>query len=158
MTQEDDLQLDLLVPWDLPIEQHLSEANQARVGQALNQLLQALSQTSYETALAIIDSLLVQLDTVEISSTQVASTKTALKSWEVEDFDRYFGVNHVQTQETALCIVRSLLLAVSRMFLLLYDQNNHFDPTQVERQKQGYISYVRLLSRVFNISLEETEW
>jgi hypothetical protein len=158
MTKDaDNLQLNLLVPWELPIEQPLSGANQARVGQALNQLLQALSQTSSETALAIIDSLLTKLDTVEIFPTQISSTKTAVKSWEVEDFDRYFGVNHVQSPEPALCIVKSLVLAY-RMFVVLSSQNNYFDSAQVERQKQGIISYVRLLSRVFDISLEETEW
>lgn len=158
MTQEDDLQLDLLVPWELPIEQHLNEANQARVSQVLCQILLAMKQVESEAALAIIQTALRELSSQDISPIQVSCTKTALKSWEVEDFDRYFGVNHVQTQEPALCIVKSLLLAVSRMFLLLYEQDNYFDPAQVERQKQGYISYVRLLSRVFNISLEAKEW
>lgn len=152
MTNSDEYyRLDLLVPWDLPIDERLSEADTVKLSQALRQILQALKQVDASNALVIIDSALCKLGSPDVSIAKISSTKTALKSWEVEDFDRHFEVNHVQTQEPALCIVKSLMLAVHRMFVLLSQENTCFDSVEVELQKQGYISYIYLLSRVYHL-------
>lgn len=145
----------LLVPWDLPIEQQLSKANKTKLCKALNQLLQALKQTSHQEALATVNQGLATLDIGNVSPAQVCSTKTPLKSWEVEDYDNYFGVAHVQSQKPAECIVSSVLVAY-QTFLILNCQTSRFDRTQLELQKRGFESYVRLLERVFNLCLEET--
>lgn len=155
MTQNDDFQLDLLVPWDLPIAQQLSEAHQAKLSQTLRQILAALQQPNLQAAVVIIQDTLEQFNPVNVYPAKVSATKTALASWEVEDFDNHFGVNHVQTPEPAFCLVRSLLLAIYRMLLLLNEQQDNFDLAEVEMQRQGYVSYVYLLSRVFNLNLEE---
>lgn len=148
--------LELLVPWDLPIEQQLSEANKAKLSEVLNQLLQALKQTSPQKALVTINQSLSFLGTVEVYSAEISSTKASLESWEVEDFNDYFGINHVKTQEPALCLVRGVLVAY-QTFLHLSSQSSRLDPAQVELQKRGFASYARLLGRVFNLRLEETE-
>ena len=147
-------QLDLLVPWDLPIDEQLSEADTVDLSQALRQILKALQQVDTSAALIIIQGELSKLASVNISPAKISSTKTPLKKWEIEDFDRHFGVNHVESRKPSFCIVKSLMLAVYQMFILLDKQNNsQFDSIQIERQKQGYISYIHLLSRVYHLQL-----
>jgi hypothetical protein len=153
MTNYDEFQLDLLVPWDLPIDEQLNEADTVKLSQALSQILKALKQVDASNALVIIKYELYKLDSPDVFPAKISSSKTALKSWEIEDFDSHFDVNHVESQQPALCIVKSLMLAVYRMFVLLNEQNNDFDSTAVERQKQGYISYIRLLSRVYHLKM-----
>ena len=149
-------QLDLLVPWDLPIDEQLSEADTVKLSQALRQILKALEQVETSAALVIIQDGLSKLAFVDIFPAKISSTKTPLKKWEVEDFDRHFGIDHVKTQKPAFCIVKSLMLAIHRMFILLDKQNNpKFDSIQIERQKQGYISYIQLLSRVYHLQTIE---
>lgn len=145
----------LLVPWDLPIEQQLSEADRVKLQQALKQLLQALHQASNREAIAIINQELANLDIGNVFPSLASSTKTPLKFWEIEDFNNFFNVSHVKTQEPAVCVVWSLLVAY-QIFLTLKEDGGQFDPIQVERQKQGLRSYVYLLARVFSLSLEET--
>lgn len=145
----------LIVPWELPIEQQLCEADKAKICKALNQLLQALKQTSHQKALATVNQGLANLNLVDVSPAQASSTKTPLKLWEIEDFDKYFGVIHVQTPEPAVCLVTSVLVAY-QTFLALNDYSSRFNPDQVELQKRGFESYARLLARVFNLCLEET--
>lgn len=147
----------LLVPWDLPIEQQLSETEQFKLHQALKQLLQALVQVSDQEALAIINQELANLDLGNVLPAHISSTTTPLKPWEVEDFDNYFNVSHVQTQEPAVCVVWSLLTSYQIFLTLsLSDYGSNFDPTQIELLKEGFRTYVYLLERVFNLCLEET--
>ncbi|MEO0686001.1 MAG: hypothetical protein AAFY76_13410 [Cyanobacteria bacterium J06649_11] len=155
MTHYDEYsQLDLLVPWDLPIDEQLTQADTVKLSQALVQILTALQQVDTSAALVIIQDELSKLASVNIFPAKISSTKTPLKKSEVEDFDRHFGVNHVESQQSAFCILKSLMLAVSQMFILLDKQNNpKFDSVQIERQKQGYISYIHLLSRVYHLEM-----
>lgn len=157
MTNYDEFQLDLLVPWDLVIDEQLSEIDTIKLSQALFQILKALEQVDTASALVIIKNALCKLDSPDVFPAKISSTKLALKSWEIEDFDRHFDVNHVETQQPALCIVKSLMLAVYRMLILLNEQNNYFDVVAVERQRKGYISYIRLLSRVYHLKLDESQ-
>lgn len=147
-------QLELVVPWDLPIEQKLSEAEQSELSQALNQLLEALKEPFLQEALIIIDQSLITIGTPEVIPVEVSSTKTSLEYWEVKDFDNYFDISHIETQDSALCVVRSLLVAY-KMFIILCSQCSSLDPTQVELQKRGFASYAHLLARVFHLHLKE---
>ncbi|MEQ8969419.1 MAG: hypothetical protein RIE73_03380 [Coleofasciculus sp. C1-SOL-03] len=147
----------LLAPWDLPIEQQLSEANEVKLRQALTQLLHALDRSSDDQeALNIINQELAHLDISHVFPASVSSTQTALKPWEVADFNNYFKLMHVQTKEPAVCVVWSLLTAY-QTFLTLDESDSEFDLTQVEYLKEGFRCYVYLLARVFNLSLEEIQ-
>ncbi|BAY81631.1 hypothetical protein NIES267_11080 [Calothrix parasitica NIES-267] len=153
MTNYDEFQLNLLVTWDLPIDEQLSEADTVKLSQALSQIKRAIKQVDASNALVIIRDELYKLGSTDVFPAKISSSKTALKSSEIEDFDSHFDVNHVESQQPAFCIVKSLMLAVYRMFVLLDKSNNHFDSLAVERQKQGYISYIHLLSRVYHLQL-----
>lgn len=147
-------QLELLVPWDLPIEQKLSQADQFKLSQALKQLLAALKQSLPQEALKTIEQILEMLGTVEGCPAEPTSTKTALENWEVKDFDNYFEISHIQTQDTALCVVRSIVVAYQTL-LILNSQYSGLDPAQIKLQKRGFVSYVHLLTRVFDLHIEE---
>jgi hypothetical protein len=147
-------QLELLVPWDLPITQKLSETEQTKVIQALNQLLAALNHPDPQISLNIVQKTLKQLETIEGISANLTTTKTALKSWEVQDYDAYFAISHVSSQEPALCLVRSLLVAYEN-FLTLIMQYQHLESKQIVRQKKGFVSYVNLIARVFELDLSK---
>lgn len=144
----------LLVPWDLPIQQQLSDSDKATLERSLQQFLKALSQQSIQEAITSLDQALANLDISSIVPMQLTSTQTPLNISEVEDFDNYFEASHVQTQEPAICMVWSLLVAY-QVFLMLSDRGSEFDQTQVELQKQGFRSYIYLLARVFNLNLDE---
>jgi hypothetical protein len=145
----------LVAPWDLPIQQQLSDAHCSQLQRSLKQFLKALEQTSYQEAITTINQELVNLDISSVVSLELSSTQTKLKPWEVEDFDTYFEISHVQTQETAICMVWSLLVTY-HAFLVLSHQGSDFDPTQVELQRQGFRSYAFLLARVFSLNLKSS--
>ncbi|MEL7038319.1 MAG: hypothetical protein AAFO04_22285 [Cyanobacteria bacterium J06592_8] len=155
-------QLNLLVPWDLPTEYSLDETEQTQVTQALNYFLKALNQSSVENALTLIHLALQTIEPVDTTPAQIPQTKASLKTWEVEDYDRYFQVNHVQSQQSALCLVQSVLVS-GQKFLILCSQSQtqkdfpNLDSKQIEQQKQGLISYAQLLARVFNINLDNQD-
>jgi hypothetical protein len=138
------------VPWDLPIEQELSAADQARIGQALQTLLRALQQPD-AAALLLVNQAIAELGEIESALASDSSTKTSLQQPQVEDFDRYFEAIHVQTSDPAGCLVRSLLLTYQRA-LQLWLASDGFDPVQIAHQKQGFMSYGRLLLRVFHLN------
>jgi hypothetical protein len=144
----------LLVPWNLPILYQLHEGDKNKFQLALKQILRASEQTSHLEALATISQALVTFSMTDLSPAQLSSTNTYLKSWEVEDYDNYFGVTHVNTSEPAACLIKSVLVAY-QTFLLLNCQSSQFNPCQIKLQKRGFAGYARLLARVFNLSLEE---
>lgn len=144
----------LLVPWELPIQQQLSGSEKVILERSLQQFLKALSQHSIQEAIIALDQALANLDISSIVPMHLTSTQTPLDVSEIEDFDNYFEVSHVQAQEPAICMVWSLLIAY-QVFLMLSDQGSEFDRTQVELQKQGFRSYVYLLARAFNLNLDE---
>lgn len=142
--------LELLVPWDLPVDQRLSPGDSTRIDRALQQLLQALENSSSQEALNYIDQALTDLGHLDTQTANVAQTKTSLKPWEVEDYDRYFQTRHVHTEDSAICLVKGLLLTCQR-FVEICIQTPQLDTQQIEQQTQGFISYIRLLRRVFDI-------
>ncbi|MCG5057511.1 MAG: hypothetical protein KA714_05765 [Limnoraphis sp. WC205] len=153
-------QLDLLLPWNLPTEYPLKDTERVKITYALNGFLNALKQTSPKIAFTLIHQALQILEPVDTSPAQISTTKASLKTWEVEDYDRYFQVNHVQTEQPAFCLVKSVILA-GQQFLMLCSSNQpnsnfpNLDSTQIEQQKQGFISYAHLLARVFDVYLED---
>ncbi|ELR97041.1 hypothetical protein [Gloeocapsa sp. PCC 73106] len=150
------LQLELLVPWDLPTEQKLSSTDQVKLTQSLERLLLALKQPVYAKSIELIKESLNILGTVEVFACDsvATSSKTSLKNWEIQDYDTYFEISHVCTQDIAICLVRSVLIAYQN-FLMLTIECSDLDPMQIERQKQGFISYACLLARVFQLDLEK---
>jgi hypothetical protein len=93
---------------------------------------------------------------VEVIETgETLPTKTSLKTWEIEDFDQFFGLKHVQAREPAECLVASILTAYRAWLELNCCTSLESAKFDVESQKNGFKSCVSLLARVFNLDLEE---
>jgi hypothetical protein len=151
--------LELLIPWELPLDQHLSPADRTRIDRALSQLLQALENLSLQEALSHINHALAELGEIDTQTASICNTKTSLKAWEVEDYDRYFQIRHVCTEQSALCLVQGLLVTCHQ-FVEIYLQTPWLDVQHIQQQKQGFISYIHLLRRIFDLNetdIQKTE-
>ena len=140
--------LDLLVPWDIPLEYRLDPATKQQIQTSLQQLLEILNITDKDRARCRIEQLLAELPRPNAQPAQVKSTKTSLSTDDTEDYDRYFGVRHIQTADPALCLVRGLLTNCHR-FLTLCINHHQLSLQHIAQQKQGFVSYIDLLARVF---------
>ena len=145
--------LDLLVPWDLPIDLNLSSYEKVVITHALTQLLTALnSKEQVAEAIALIDQTIINLGEGHQSMPNIPKTKIVLKQWEIADYDRYFNIQHIESDTPAICIVCSLLLTY-RQFLYLCEQNPSLNPIHIAQQKQGFEAIAHLLIRSFNLSV-----
>jgi len=145
--------LDLLVPWDIPLECNLSEPVKQQIEDSLRSLLQALTNPDLSKAHTQITHLLTTFPTSNTHPAKIKTTKTALSPAAVEDYDTYFGITHIQTtteEDTALTLTRGLLTNCHK-FITLCRTTPTLDPQHITQQKQGFISYIHLLTRVFNI-------
>jgi hypothetical protein len=145
--------LELLNPAELPIKYPLNPPTQIKLKKILTELLTALTETDIEQAINTIETAIAEIEIYDVFPLETISTKTTLKYWEIEDFDTYFHVQHVQSHEPELCLVKGLLSAC-QIFLYLKQDNLNLDITQIELQKEGFKSYVHLLDRVFELNLE----
>ncbi|MEL6468405.1 MAG: hypothetical protein AAFQ74_01640 [Cyanobacteria bacterium J06623_4] len=151
--------LDLLVPWDLPVECEPKAPEKQKIEQSLRSLLTLLQTFSLQTPnLQQAQTQLTQLQTALTKPTttpaQITNTKTALTPTAIEDYDTYFHITHVQTQtstDTALCLTHGLLTNCHK-FITLCLSSSAINPQHTHQQIQGFITYLHLLTRIFNIS------
>ena len=145
-----DIELNLLIPEDLPIQGELDEASKEKISSSLNIVLRSLENFT-EQAYLEVDRALNILDTAEISLC-VSHPRGEKKHREAQDYDNYFNVSHIKSDRPDISLVRSILVAYQR-FLLLSDRHNLLDAKNVALQRQGFTTYIQLVSRVFNLSL-----
>jgi hypothetical protein len=139
--------LELLVPWDLPIASGLESDRQPRA--ALLQLLQALETDDMEQALQWVSQAIATLDPIATIPAQVETTKLSLKYWEIEDFDTFFKVDHVQTNQPISAVVKGLLLA-SYVFLQTIHLPLPANDIYINQQRLGFAAYAQLLLRILD--------
>ncbi|MEL6489618.1 MAG: hypothetical protein AAFV85_18520 [Cyanobacteria bacterium J06634_6] len=150
--------LNLLVPWDIPLACQLSEPIKQQIEASLRSLLQALNTPNLSTAHHQIHQLLSTLPAPKTQPAQVNTTKTALSTTDVEDYDTYFHITHVQPaptqtssdEATALILTQGLLTNCYK-FTTLCLTTPTLSSQHITQQKQGFISYLLLLTRTFNI-------
>ncbi|MEA5617537.1 hypothetical protein VB711_06750 [Cronbergia sp. UHCC 0137] len=145
--------LELLTPWELPVKQELSKTNHLKLKKLLTELLIALAEIDPQQGINIIEDAIGELEIYDVFPLETSSTQTTLKYWEIEDFDTYFHLQHVQTNEPEICLVKGLLSACKN-FLCLNQSNLNLDINQINLQRQGFKNYVYLLGRVFQLNLE----
>jgi len=144
---------DLLVPWDIPLECKLDEATKQQIAGSLRSLTQALNSPNLLQALTEIKQIIDSLPEAKTHPTKAVKTKTALSAAAVAEYDTYFKVRHVQAtqaEDTALCLTKGLLTNCHH-FISLCRNLPTLNPDQVTQQKQGFLSYITLLERTFNI-------
>lgn len=152
---DDDAQvptLDLLSPWALAAELPLAAEHRAPVRRALNGLLRALD-TPPADAQAALELALAGLPDERTRPLDMRATDTPLSPEEVQDYDRYFGLRHVDSDAPGLCLVRSLLV-MSRAFIALCASTDGLDGEAMAMQKDGLRCQIALIARVLALDLE----
>jgi hypothetical protein len=145
----------LLRPDYLPSSHKVNESKE-KLCTVINLLRQALAESSQQCALTTINLALDILGPVEIIETgETLPTNTSLKTWQIDDFDQFFGLKHVQARDPAECLVASILTAYRALLELNSCTSHESANLVVESQKNGFKSCVSLLARVFNLDLEE---
>lgn len=147
-----DFQLNLAIPWDIPIDYRLNSIQQQKLAKSLKLLLESLRLDSIDKSLTKNQQAIDCLGIVAMQPVEVEQTKTSLKTWEVKDYDDYFKINRVRSTEPATILVQSLLVNCQAFFLLCKN-NKQLDKNQIQIQKQGFISYVYLIARNFNLEI-----
>ena len=144
----------LLRPDYLPSSHKVNESKE-KLCTVINLLRQALAESSQQFALTTINLALDILGPVEIiESGETLPTNTSLKAWQIEDFDQFFRLKHVQARDPAECLVASILTAYRAWLELNCCTSHESAKLEVESQKNGFKSCVSLLARVFNLDLE----
>lgn len=144
-----DTKLNLPLPEDLPIQHQLDKDSQEKLSSSLNLMLR--SQTAdFTQAILQVERALEVIDTANTSPWD--ASKNTKKLREAQDYDNYFNISHIKSDQPEITLVRSILVAYRR-FLLLTNQSSELDLKYIETQQQGFLAYVRLVSRVFNLSL-----
>jgi hypothetical protein len=145
----------LLRPDYLPSSHKVNESKE-KLCTVINLLRQALAESSQQRAITTINLALDMLGPVEIIETgETLPTNTSLKTWQIEDFDQFFRLKHVQARDPAECLVASILTAYRAWLELNCCTSHESAKLEVESQKNGFKSCVSLLARVFNLDLEE---
>ena len=106
----------LLPTESISIHYELSEEYKVKLHSVLH-LLQhaAVGTSSHQQALTTLDRALEILDRVEELPntkpyTQKSTLAIPLAQWEIEDYDNYFDVQHLQTERPAKCLLRSAIV------------------------------------------------
>jgi hypothetical protein len=122
----------------------------------LNLLQQALNEISDQHALSAVKQALEILGPVEVIETgEILPTNTSLEQWEIDDFNQFFALKHVQARDPAECLVASVLTAYCALLELNCCTSLESAKLELESQKIGFKSCVNLFVRVFNLCLEE---
>lgn len=120
-----------------------------------NLLQQALDETSDQNALSTLKQAIEILGPVEVIETrEILPTNTSLEQWEIDDFNQFFALKHVQARDPAECLIASVLTAYCALLELNCCTSLESAKLELESQKIGFKSCVNLLIRVFNLCSE----
>jgi hypothetical protein len=107
-----DRKLVLLATASLSPRYELNEECKVKLHQALSLLQQALGQTFHQQTTATLARALEILEAEEdLHSPKTSPVGIPLAQWEIEDYDNYFQVKHIQTSRPVECLLQSLIVA-----------------------------------------------
>jgi hypothetical protein len=143
--------LDLLVPWELADNYDLPAAQRQPIDDALTTLQQMLELDDSDPRHdpRQLDAVIAALPLPDTQPHEPIETHSSLSTREVTEYDRYFLTNHVDSNDPALSLVRSLLMCC-QVFLTLCACHTALDAEQVAMQRRGFLAYISLLRRLFN--------
>jgi hypothetical protein len=110
----------------------------------------ALQSPDRAAGLRQLDELLRGLKGMESQPAPIGETSTPVNAAQVDDFDSYFRVNRITSNDPALSLVRGLL-QTARAVMSLFCRADHLSPRHVEQQIAGFIGYTHLLARTFDL-------
>ena len=146
------LQPNCFATWSYEVNEH-----QQILCRGLNLLQQAIAESSYQSTLAIVDEAFETLGSVEIIDSEEIHTTKSLEPWEIEDYDNFFGLMHIQARYPPKCLVTSLL-TVYQVWLEL-NRKTLIESVELAKelktQQIGFKNCVNLLAKSSILSLEE---
>jgi hypothetical protein len=143
----------LLQPTALPVQVELDTIAKQKIQTIIGQLHQALKEPNIITTLCLIEQAMSNLGEIPVESITNDETQTKLPLWEVEDYDQYFQVSHIQSAHSDRCLLYGLLTTCHRFFQMLQQDIASFSPEQVARSRDGFINYAQLLQRVYQCEI-----
>jgi hypothetical protein len=146
----EDARLDLLLPDDLLTEHTLSAPERALLRGVLMNLLHALQLPDRTAGPRRIEELLGSLKNAGGRPARVGETGIPANLAQIDDFDAYFRVHRITSQQPALALVRSLL-QTARAVMSLFGRADHLPEARVQQQIAGFIAYTHLLARTFDL-------
>ncbi|MFZ5526636.1 MAG: hypothetical protein ACOZE7_08275 [Pseudomonadota bacterium] len=141
--------LELLEPWSLRADMPLGMGPREAVRTALLNLQAALSCTPAEAA-PLIDAALAQLPDDMPRALTPRDTGTPLAQHQVDDYNAYFGVRHVDSELPGVTLVRSMLNMV-RHLMDLQAQPCALDQDALAQQLDGLRAQALLLMRALKL-------
>ncbi|MER0239559.1 hypothetical protein [Fulvimarina sp. MAC8] len=141
--------LDLMLPHELPTRLDLSTAESEALRPLLEGVLDALS-LDHPKRLAKLDELLSHLAPSRSAKLEARHAGIPLTSEQTQDYDRYFRVRRVSSENPAAALVRSLVQTV-RAVTELYGQSHSLSATARQEQDRGFAEHARLLARSFGL-------
>jgi hypothetical protein len=148
-----DAGLIMLYPEELPISHDLDSSTRETFHYALHMVQIALENSSSAFSLEIIEQAIMLLNPQIEDVCEVISIVPTLKTWEIQDYDTFFGISRVRSPDLIECVILSLLLACQN-FLYMTQHNSLADSNAVNRQIIGFKSHIDLIVRVLDIPLE----
>jgi hypothetical protein len=88
-------------------------------------------------------------------TSSLANTPVPLKAADIQDYDQFFHVRHIQSESPAAVTIASLITAI-RSFLDICLQKPDIEPVLIERQLAGFKSHIQLLARLSDVHLEDS--
>jgi hypothetical protein len=140
----------LLKPQDLLNNYQISQPVKIQLYLAIEKLLQAIDLDSHLSVFNIIQTTLQELMPIETIPLEADSlSDTLLKYSQIQEFDQYMDIKHVQAKEPTKLIVASILTAYLGFQEILV--NFALEPSETKILQLGFHSYAHLLTRVFNL-------
>jgi hypothetical protein len=113
-------------------------------------LLHALQLPDRTAGPRRIEELLGSLKNAGGRPARVGETGIPANLAQIDDFDAYFRVHRITSQQPALALVRSLL-QTARAVMSLFGRADHLPEARVQQQIAGFIAYTQLLARTFDL-------
>ncbi|GBF80864.1 hypothetical protein [Aphanothece sacrum] len=150
--KNDNLKLNLLNPLQLPTTLSPDSETNNKILKTLELIQIVITESDTDQNLDKLIEAMVILGETQQSLINNPITETFLSLEEIEDYDNYFMVNHCNSENIAISIVSSIVLAMRE--LLLLSKLHNFNHEELLKLKQGYQEYINLLFRTFNLSEE----
>lgn len=147
----------LLRPENLSSCQLSDNFHRDKLDRVLSLFAAAVIEPIHEYALIKINHAIEILDVVRLIRNQkLVSSSTSLEPWEIQDFDNFFNIEHIETLDSAACLVLSILTAYQVWLELIINSNSTLlTEEQLVIQKTGFHSSINLLCRLFDLPVDK---
>ncbi|MEM8844632.1 MAG: hypothetical protein AAGB35_06260 [Pseudomonadota bacterium] len=149
MSQHNKQRLELISPWSLEPEMLIEEDYRVKAHSILkriNLLLDEPAQVAKESILSIES----EWEMTSRSKLVVDMSNTSLSNDDIQTYDTYFGISHVQDEKPGLSLIDSFVISLKRFYELI-DNLDETHNESIKIQLEGFKAHSHLLLRVLNL-------